>query len=1623
MGQRAEQLKRTVVDKACSLARQRMSPEKAASAERFIRHFYAHAAPADIARESADQVYGAAVAFLQFGSRRIPGKSLVRVYSPRIELHGWQSAHTVVECITGNRSFLVDSVTSELNKQGLNVHLVIHPVFVVRRDQDGLLLDVRSPDEADEGWAEESFIHAEVDRESAPERLDEMRTGLEKVLDDVRRATEDWQAMRSTVHQVARHLDRPLTTVDAAEAHETAAFLWWLDNDHFTFLGYRAYKFTDPEWPSGPAETLITGIVPGSGLGILRDESVSLFDGLRALDALPPDVQDYVRKADLVRVTKANMRSTVHRPVHLDTIFVKWLDDQDMIVGEHLFVGLFTSVAYYRMVREVPFLRKKVDRILDRAGFDPRGHDGKRLLHILGTLPRDELFQASEDDLYDISLGVLHLQERQRVALFTRRDPFERFISALVYTPRDRFDTALRQRFRSILEDAFSGVITAYYTNISESPLARVHFIIKTPAGDIPEVNVADVEDQLVEAARAWTDHLRSALVDAEGEEAGLRLFARYSQAFGPAYTDRVGTDTAVFDIKKIEGVYRSGALAVDLYQPLEADPYEIHLKLYHLGAPLPLSDILPILENMDLQVITEMPFEVHPEGEDKPVWIHDFETATVTRAGVNCVAIKDKFQEALLKVWAGAQENDGFNRLVMRNGLTWREVTVLRAQARYLRQAGVQFSVSYMSEILADHGRIARRLIALFQGRFDPARQDADNPDPQDTLVQDIRADIDKVKSLDADRMLRRFLNLNCATLRTNYFQSGPDGQCHAYLSMKLDSQHIDDLPLPRPMVEVFVYSPAVEAIHLRGGKVARGGIRWSDRREDFRTEVLGLMKAQMVKNAVIVPVGSKGGFVVRRPPPAEAGRDAQLREGVACYQTMMRGLFDLTDNLDADGHVIRPEGVVRYDGDDPYLVVAADKGTATFSDIANGVSQEYGFWLDDAFASGGSVGYDHKKMGITARGAWESVKRHFREMGRDSQSQDFTCVGIGDMSGDVFGNGMLLSRHLCLVGAFNHLHIFCDPNPDPETSYSERKRLFDLGRSSWTDYDMSKLSEGGAIFERNAKSVELSPQIRARFGIEWESVTPAELIAAMLKAEIDLLFFGGIGTFVKAVDESQAEVGDKANDPIRVNGRDLRCRVVGEGANLGMTQRGRIEAALVAGVRLNTDAIDNSAGVDCSDHEVNLKIMLGDLVSRGDLTTRQRNELLEAMTEDVADLVLRDNYLQTQVISLAELEAVKRLDRHQRFMRALEKSGRLNRAVELLPTDETLEDRAKAQHGLSRPELAVLVGYAKLVLYDELLASDLPDDPFLVDTLHRYFPDRLVTHYRPAVERHRLRREIIANQVTNDVINRTGPAFVLEQVARSGRAVADVARAYVVVREVFQLRDLWKQIEALDLQAPAATQLAMVQETTRLIERTAGWFLGQASEALSLEVTIAQFTPSIAEVAETLQTVLGVDARTVCDDRMQRFMAERVPEALARHIAGLPFLSQAVDVVQIATERGLPVLVVAPVYYSLGQRLGFEWLREQAARVKAETTWQEQAVSAIVEDLFAHQTELTRRILADAEQPVQTEDAIDAWLARCKAAVGHVSQLLTDLRAAPAVDIAMLAVANRQLRGLFAG
>jgi glutamate dehydrogenase len=1616
MSHRVERRKDEQIESVIALLVERMDRERAEAAARFVRRFYANVPPDDIAQSSSEQLYGAALSAWQLAQHRTPGDARVRVYNPRVETHGWKAARTVVETVNDDMPFLVDSVTAELNRLGLTVHLVVHPVIGAIRDADGALSDVAEGKPA-AGTVGESVMHIQISPISDPELLRRTAESLEQVLSDVRAAVADWKAMRAKIREASAETEAARKAVTTDEAAEAEAFLDWLDNDNFTFLGYREYRFCET---GGESDEV--AMVPDGGLGLLRDDKVTVLDGLRRFATLPPDVQAFLRAPRFLMVTKSNRPSTVHRPVALDVVLVKRFDAEGRIIGERLFVGLFTSIAYSSSPKQIPFLRRKLDDVAARAGFAPGSHDAKALQHILETYPRDELFQIETDELHDIAMGVLHLQERQRLALFVRHDPFERFASCLVYVPRDRYDTALRLRFQTVLETAFQGRIQAFYTQVADGALARLHFIVAAEPGRAASVDVAELEAELAAGARGWGDRLRDALIAAHGEEIGLALFTRYAEAFPAGYRDAFTAEQAVSDIDRIEADHGGDRLGVNLYRPLEAKNGDLNFKIYHSARPVALSDVLPVLEHMDLRVVTEAPFEIRPKdrpkGRDAAVWLHDFAATAQTASAFDDGALKENFQEAFTAVWEGRAEADGFNRLVLRARLTWREAALLRAMAKYLRQARFVFSQDVMETTLAAHPPLARLIVQLFHARFDPAAQDG-GATREAALREELARGLDAVENLDEDRVLRRFINLATSILRTNYYQPAADGSLKPYISFKLDSRALDELPAPRPWVEVFVYSPRVEGIHLRGGKVARGGIRWSDRREDFRTEVLGLMKAQMVKNTVIVPVGSKGGFVVKRPPPASAGPAAFRAEGIECYKTLIRGLLDITDNLDGEGRVAPPPAVVRRDLDDPYLVVAADKGTATFSDIANGVSLDYGFWLGDAFASGGSQGYDHKKMGITARGAWECVKRHFREIGIDTQTQDFTVVGVGDMSGDVFGNGMLLSPHIRLLAAFDHRHIFIDPDPDPAAALEERQRLFNLPGSSWGDYDAGKLSAGGRIYPRSAKSLALTPEISACFGLTAAHMTPAELMRALLTAEVDLLWFGGIGAYVKASGETHADAGDKANDAVRVDAAALRCKVVGEGANLGMTQRARIEAGL-KGVRLNTDAIDNSAGVDTSDHEVNIKILLDDVLRRGDMTAKQRNQLLAEMTEEVAAQVLADNYLQSQALSVAEASAAARLDSHARLMRALEKEGRLDRAEERLPDDEELAVRAARGRGLTRPELAVVLAYSKIVLFDALVASDLPDDPFMADDLARYFPRPLREGHPEAVLRHRLRREIIATLVANSVVNRAGPTFIKEMTDKTGFGPADIARAYAVVRDVFGMRDLWAAIEALDNRAPAQAQIAMIDAASQLLERATAWFLAVAPHPLDVAAVTAQYRPAVETLAAQLDTVLDSEEAGRLAERAAALEAVGAPAELARRVAALPVLAAGPDLAVIAKGTGRPITQAATLYFALGRRFGLEWLRDRAAGVKTAGHWERQALSAAVDDLFAHQTHITMRVLSDA--PEAGGDGAASWPAARAAAATRTEALLAELRAQPTLDLAMLMVANRQLRSLTA-
>jgi glutamate dehydrogenase len=1601
----AEQRQVDVVDRLAAEARKRVSPDQADSAEHFVRRYFAHVAPDDVIYTSFDTLLGGALSLWEYGIQRTPGTPKVRLFNPSQERNNWGLEHTVIEVINDDMPFLVDSVSAEINRRDRKIHLLLHPIITARRDANGNRLEITDTLSVTSESVRESYMHIEVDQETEESELESIRASIENILREVRLAVVDWREMRERLKADVEELEAAALPMPSEEINEAKEFLRWLDNGNFIFLGHRRYTFdTDAEKQDylRPVAT--------SGLGILRDiRDTSIARGDQPLSS---EFSAYARRRDLIIITKANSRSLIHRAVPMDRIGIKRYDVNGNLIGEDRFLGLFTSAAYNRSVRDIPMLRLKATRTLDRAGLDPHSHNGKALVDILETFPRDEFFQVTDDELFEIARGVLLLQERQRVAVFTRTDVFHRFVVCYVFVPRDRYTAEFKERAKQVFEEQFNGRDTEIYDHVTTSALARGLFIVRTTPGQIPDVDIRRVEAIIGDVARTWSDRLLDTLCSNQGEEVGIDLHRRYKRAFPMAYAERFSADAALYDVGHVEHVLATDELVVDLYRH-RTDEREFHCKIIHAGDPVPLSEIMPRLENMGLKVLAEVPYEVWPHGAAQPVRIRDFKLDAEGMQD-DLSPIKGKFQDAFIRVWTRQAENDGFNRLVLSAELEWHEVVILRAYAKYLRQVGVTLTEGYIQQTLAKHPQITRNIIALFRNYFDPAIGDAGLGRKGASLGirSQIEDALERVTNPDEDRILRLYVSLIEATLRTNYFQRDEEGERKLYVSFKLDSQAVPELPLPRPMYEIFVYAPWMEGIHLRGGRVARGGIRWSDRREDFRFEILGLMKAQMVKNVVIVPMGSKGGFVVKNP---SAERAAFQQEGIESYKTLLRGMLDITDNLRGD-EVLPPRDVVRRDKDDPYLVVAADKGTATFSDIANSISAEYGFWLGDAFASGGSAGYDHKGMGITARGGWEAVKRHFRELGLDTQSEDFTVVGVGDMSGDVFGNAMLLSPHIKLVAAFNHSHIFVDPNPDPAVSFAERRRMFD-NRLNWNGYNPELLSQGGAVFERSAKTLAVSDEVQALFELPKKLVAPAELMRAILLARADLLWLGGIGTYVKASWEDHAAARDRANDAIRVDGGELRVKVVGEGANLGFTQRGRIEYALNGG-HINTDAIDNSAGVDTSDHEVNIKIALNDAIARGELSgIEERNRVLAEMTDDVARLVLRDNYEQTQAISITSTIGEELLETQARFMRGLEKTGRLHRAIEGLPDDETITERHAQGLGLTRPEIAVLLAYAKLVLFEDLVKTDLPDDPQLANDLILYFPDELRGRFRPAIERHRLRREIIATVVTNAMINRVRPTFAWQMCDDTGRGYADIARAFIIMRDSFDLRSIWRDIEALDNKLPASVQLDMMIAVARLLERAILWLLHSGHERLDIAALTTEFRPRIEAIGDRLEEVLPSALLNRVKVRQEELMADGIPEPLAKRVASLAVMSSAMDIIRIAqsdAEHG--VEDVARVYFGVGERFALDKLRTATQTVPAETPWQKNALTSLVDDLFNYQSTLASRVMTESNGG----DPVDAWLSKRPRVVERVDQTMHDFKAATQVDLAMLTVASRQLRTL---
>ncbi|MCD9145844.1 NAD-glutamate dehydrogenase [Streptomyces albireticuli] len=1630
----------------------------------YLQRYYLHTAPEDLSGRDPVDVFGAALSHYRLAENRPQGTANVRVHTPTVEENGWTCSHSVVEVVTDDMPFLVDSVTNELSRQGRGIHVVIHPQVIVRRDVTGRLLEIIGSNcdahgngkdaELPHDAVTESWIHVEIDRETDRGDLKQITADLLRVLSDVREAVEDWSKMRDAAQRIADGLPAEPTPSDvpASELEEARELLRWLAADHFTFLGYREYELTKVATESGEEDVL--SAVPGTGLGILRSDPTHHDEGHHAgpgrshltrpaspsFNRLPADARAKAREHKLLVLTKANSRATVHRPSYLDYVGVKKFDADGNVIGERRFLGLFSSAAYTESVRRVPVVRRKVAQVLADAGFTPDSHDGRDLLQILETYPRDELFQTPADQLRAVATSVLYLQERRRLRLFLRQETYGRYYSALVYLPRDRYTTGVRLRLIDILKEELGGTSVDFTAWNTESVLSRLHFVVRVEPGatlsDLTDADVDRIEARLVEAARSWADGFAETLTAEVGEERAAELLRRYGQAFPEGYKADHSPRGAVSDLGHLEKLTTAGGdrdFELSLYEPVGAGPGERRFKIYRTGEPVSLSAVLPVLHRLGVEVVDERPYELRC-SDRTTAWIYDFGLRMPERTEGDDA--RSRFQEAFAAVWTGEAENDNFNMLVLKAGLDWRQAMVLRAYAKYLRQAGSPFSQAYMEDTLATNVHTTRLLVNLFEARMSPALQRAGR-ELIDGLLEELDGALDQVASLDEDRILRAFLTVIKATLRTNHFQrvsAGSDlggqrtaaGAPHPYLSIKLDPQAIPDLPAPRPAYEIWVYSPRVEGVHLRFGKVARGGLRWSDRREDFRTEVLGLVKAQMVKNTVIVPVGAKGGFVGKRLPDPSLDRDAWLAEGIASYKTFISGLLDITDNM-VGGEVVPPKDVVRHDGDDTYLVVAADKGTATFSDIANEVAESYGFWLGDAFASGGSAGYDHKGMGITARGAWESVKRHFRELGHNTQTEDFTVVGVGDMSGDVFGNGMLLSEHIRLVAAFDHRHIFLDPTPDAAVSYAERRRLFELPRSSWADYDTSLLSQGGGVHPRTAKSIPVNAQVRAALGIEAgiTKMTPAELMKAILSSRVDLLWNGGIGTYVKASTESHADVGDKANDAIRVDGQDLRVKVVGEGGNLGLTQLGRIEFALSGGPestggRINTDAIDNSAGVDTSDHEVNIKVLLNGLVADGDMTVKQRNKLLAEMTDEVGELVLRNNYAQNVALANAVAQAPSLLHAHQRIMRRLTRDGHLDRALEFLPNDRQIRERLSAGRGLTQPELAVLLAYIKITTAEELLGTELPDDPYLERLLYAYFPEALRTSYGEQIDTHALRREIVTTVLVNDTVNSGGSTFLHRLREETGASLEEIVRAQTAAREIFGLGRVWDAVEALDNTVAADVQTRIRLHGRRLVERGTRWLLNNRPQPLQLAETIEFFRDGVAAVWFELPKLLkGADSewwRDIHDE----LVAAGVPDDLAVRVAGFSSAFPALDIVAVSERTGKEPLDVAEVYYDLGDRLHITQLMDRIIELPRADRWQSMARASIREDLYAAHAALTSDILSVGNGASTPEERYQAWEEKNAAILVRARTTLDEIRGSDAFDLANLSVAMRTMRTL---
>lgn len=1591
-----------ILDNVCKLIHKKVRADNVLLVEKFAKALYSNMSKEDLANRNDSDLYGAALSLWNSLEKNTSDDAVIRVFNPEVAKDGWQSSHTIVEIIAKDMPFLVDSVRMAMTRENIASHLLLHSPLKIQRDENDKISGLSGLKAEQESTSTKTVFFIEIDRQTDSAVIESFKQELESVLTDVSVAVEDWQPIREKLIAVSKELPKRHAGKNNAEVDETVEFLDWLVKDNFTLMGYRQYELSPIQ---GDYE--LKGVMETS-LGLMKNAGV---EHTRLLSELPEAARQDARSSNLLILTKTNSLSRVHRPAYIDYVGVKRFDDKGNVIGEDRFIGLFSSNFYNYSAADVPVLKSKIDRIMQMCDFAKGTHAYKAVLNILETYPRDELVQARESELLEVAMGVLQVQERDMCRLFVRKDAYGRFFSCMVYVPRERYNTALRHETQNILANAFnSDEKVEFTTYFSESTLARTHYTVRVTDNNI-EYKVKDIENNLVEAARTWEDKLQSALLEQAGEARGNELNRKYAQAFARSYKDEVLPSAAVVDIEKLEMLNDENKLEMLFYRPQEeANSNVVRLSLFHKDEPIHLSDVMPMLENFGLRVVGETPYSVKT-SDGSINWIMDFSMLIDSKGMADFDKISARFRAALTSVWNNRLENDGFNRLVLMGGLTGREASILRAYAKYMRQIGVTFSQAYIEGTFANYPHIAAKIVNLFTKKFS-----VKSPASEKTLEKlstEIYLELENVANLDDDRIIRLYVDMIVATLRTSFFQKDGNGQFKSYVSFKIKPSLIPGVPLPLPAFEIFVYSPRIEGVHLRYGSVARGGLRWSDRREDFRTEVLGLVKAQQVKNAVIVPVGSKGGFVCKQLPTE---REAFLKEGQECYKIFIRGLLDITDNI-VQGEIVAPVDVTRHDGDDAYLVVAADKGTATFSDIANGIANEYNFWLGDAFASGGSVGYDHKKMGITARGAWESVKRHFREMDIDCQTTDFTVVAIGDMAGDVFGNGMLLSKHTRLQVAFNHMHIFIDPTPDAAATYPERERLFKLPRSSWEDFNKDLISAGGGVFSRAAKSITLSPEMKKMLGTKKASMTPTELIKAALMMDYDLLWNGGIGTYVKSSKETDADVGDRANDALRINGGELGAKVFGEGGNLGATQLGRIEFAAKGG-RVNTDFIDNVGGVTCSDNEVNIKILLNGLVTSGDLTRKQRDELLYAMTDEVSKLVLNDCYRQTHTISITQSKGSSTLKEKIRFIHALEKEGKLNRAIEFIPSDEELAERAAAGKDLTRPELAILVSYSKMVLKESFVTDEITENPYYRQLLVNSFPLPLREKFNEAMDNHPLRKEIIATKLANQIVNDMGLNFMVRMHEETGANEAEIALCYSIASELFQMSDTWASVVALDNKIPAAVQTEMLYQLRRTVRRVTRWFLRHRNKAQTITQTVEFFAPTFADLSANLTTYMVDKEGELLVAAAQELTQSGVPAELANRITGLSSLFSAMDLAEISASSKQSIDTVSHTYFKLGANMGLHWFLEQITKQPVANHWQALARASYREELDWQQRTLAEVVLngfADDNKDVNGQ--IEQWMDSQELLLQRWKQMLAEFRTSQTHDFAKFSVALREL------